>query len=176
MRRESKYIVTIVGVLFLALLAFGASTNFSQLDVDGNIDVSGTVDATEAYEVGSSDIIKTMIFPLDSLGSGGRTTPYYFTLERGIVVKRADVCLAVVADSLWTDGSQSDTVTVKFRSGSSQDMSVLCRDYTQDSLLTWSQTTDVEFTAASVCSVVVTPADSAYGGVSAAFILQYTDN
>jgi len=158
--QKIKYALVAGGVLILALSAFGAITNFSQVQSDS------------PYKVGSYNIVKTAVFPIDSLTEEGNYA--IWTLYRGISILRMDVT-TLVADSVG-----NDTVNVIVRCGSDSAYVQLGSDMSATGAYKGSSTTQLDLSAAAVCTVQTQNANhsqgtDSQGGQDAVLVVQYTD-
>jgi hypothetical protein len=138
---------------------FGAA----HLTTTGKANADDSIKTAKAFYVDQAPILKTMVFGhLDSLSQAAATWPAVITLESDITVLRAQVAtrnnVATAACAVvFFSGSNRDSVSVA--SGAA----------------TGSNTTDVSFSAADVCSLKVVPGASATGGIAPVVTLQFTD-
>ena len=154
-------------ILILSLVIWAQTTNLTNLDLSGTLAVTGASTLTGAVTAstapitcGSYPVVKTMTFLLDSLGYDANHL--IFTLERGITVLRGDIfCKTAVAE-------ESCSVILS-TTGYTFRINVLT------SASSGSQTGDVNFAAASVCTLSTSDFTSGVNGTWAQVFLQYTD-
>lgn len=137
--------------------------------------LTGGWNTTDPYRVGGADIVKTMTFKIDSLGTPAETVAV-FTCPRGITLKSASVYATTVFTGYAIADSGDAQIWVK--SGATQFTARV------DSAVDYQNTdpTDVSFAAAAVCTLIVyddAPGGTdgnGTGGLKAWLTLWYTDD